>query len=94
MYVATETGLWLAPHKCHTHVRAADLLGNTLALVDGDIRIYAQRHKVAAVMKMPGWMRTTALMPSPSAPRIRYPPWHPLSWRMGSAFGKIRTGGE
>ena len=53
MYVATETGLWLAPHKCHTHVRAADLLGNTLALVDGDIRIYAQRHKVAAVMKMP-----------------------------------------
>eukprot|EP01050_Picozoa_sp_SAG11_P029021 SAG11_NODE_7999_length_1071_cov_12.791152_2_plen_272_part_01 len=37
----------------HTHVRAADLLGNTLALVDGDIRIYAQRHKVAAVMKMP-----------------------------------------
>eukprot|EP01050_Picozoa_sp_SAG11_P027516 SAG11_NODE_7002_length_1210_cov_6.893789_1_plen_140_part_00 len=37
----------------HTHVRAADLLGNTLAQVDGDIRIYAQRHKVAAAMKMP-----------------------------------------
>ena len=28
-YVCTKCGLWLNVAKCHTHVQAADLLGNT-----------------------------------------------------------------
>lgn len=41
------------PLKCKTHVKAADFLGNTIALVNGEIRLYAQRSRVAAFMKMP-----------------------------------------
>jgi len=53
MYMCTECGLWLAPDKNHTHVQAGDLLGNTIACVNGEVRIYAQRKKVAAMMKIP-----------------------------------------
>ena len=53
MYMCTACGLWLQPEKNHTHVKAADLLGNTVACVEGEVRIYAQRKKVAAIMAMP-----------------------------------------
>eukprot|EP01052_Picozoa_sp_SAG31_P031955 SAG31_NODE_3450_length_4256_cov_7.431080_3_plen_229_part_00 len=52
-YVCTKCGMWLNPDKCHTHVQAGDFLGHTVACVDGDIRIHAQRHKVAQFLAMP-----------------------------------------
>ena len=52
-YVCTKASMWMNPKKLKTHVRAADFLGNTIALVNGEIRVYAQRSRVAAFMKMP-----------------------------------------
>ena len=52
-YACTKSGMWMNPLKCKTHVKAADFLGNTIALVNGEIRLYAQRSRVAAFMKMP-----------------------------------------
>ena len=34
-------------------VEAADLLGNTIACIDGEVRIYAQRNRVAKFLKLP-----------------------------------------
>ena len=48
-----KSKLWFNPLKTKSHVQAADFLGNTIALVDGEIRLHAQRERVAAFMKMP-----------------------------------------
>ena len=50
---ATEESFWFNSNKCHVLRRAADFLGSTIACVDGRVRVYAQRSRVASIMSMP-----------------------------------------
>ena len=52
-YCATETRFWFNAKKCHVLRRAADFLGSTIACIDGRVRVYAQRSRVASLMSMP-----------------------------------------
>lgn len=51
-YCCMKCGLWFNTGKNHTHVQAGDFLGNAVALVKGEIRVHAQRSRVAAFMEM------------------------------------------
>ena len=52
-WACTSGKFWLNGEKCLILRKAADLLGMTIACIDGQCRIYGQRSRVAAMLELP-----------------------------------------